>query len=69
MSVARQALQGFVVNTRAEFVAADLPALRSTAAKSNEVTDSYLTGLSSHHHLKLETLDGRIKHAAVELIK
>jgi len=69
MTIARQALQSFLVNNQTEFVPADLSALRASATKSAEVTDSYMADLASQHNLKLATLDGGIKHPAAELIK
>jgi hypothetical protein len=69
MTVAREALQSFITNTDASFLPADLPALRASATKSADVTDTYLAELASRHSLKLATLDIGIKHPAVELIK
>jgi predicted nucleic acid-binding protein len=69
MSIARQALQSFIANNHTEFVPADLPALRASAKNSADVTDSYMAELASCHNVKLATLDGGIKHSAVELIK
>ena len=69
MPIARQALRQFIASCRADFIAADLPALRSSAAKSSEVTHAYLAELAAQHHLKLATLDEGLKHSAAELIR
>jgi len=68
MATARRALEDFVTTNRVEFLAADLPALKATAAKSDTVTDNYLAELASRHDVKLATLDTGIKHRAVQLI-
>lgn len=69
MTVARNALESFITNNHTGFVPADLPALRASATKSADVTDTYLAELASRHNLKLATLDAGIKHSAAELIK
>jgi predicted nucleic acid-binding protein len=69
MTIAREALQSFMANNRIEFIPASLPALRASATKSADVTDSYLAELASHHKVKLATLDGGIEHPAAELIE
>lgn len=68
MAAARQLLQTFVQKNKAEFLAADLPALKSTAQKSDQVTDCYLAELAASRGMKLATLDTGINHSAVELI-
>src|SRR5438477_1826358 len=69
MTIARQALEDFLASNRVEFIAADLPALSASAAKSAEVTDSYLAELAARNNMRLATLDEGIKHRAAELIK
>lgn len=68
MSDARKALEKFLSETRATRITDDLPALESHAENSDQVTDQYLAALAERHGYKLATLDGGIKHAAVELI-
>jgi predicted nucleic acid-binding protein len=68
MTIARHALQSFMANYRTKFIPADLPALRASAKKSTDVTDSYLAELASHHKVKLATLDAGIDHPAAQLI-
>jgi predicted nucleic acid-binding protein len=68
MSGARTLLEDFLTKHSVEFIPADLPALKSRAATSNEVTDIYFAELASANGMKLATLDVRIKHSAVELI-
>ena len=68
MEDARKALEMFLSQTKATRIADDLPALKSHAENSGQVTDRYLATLADRHGYKLATLDGGIKHAAVELI-
>jgi predicted nucleic acid-binding protein len=68
MTTARQLLRSFIQKNKVEFLAADLPALKSTARKSDEVTDFYLAELAASKGMKLATLDTGIAHSAVELI-
>ena len=46
-----------------------LPALESHAENSEQVTDHYLATLAHRHGCKLATLDGSIRHPAVERIE
>jgi predicted nucleic acid-binding protein len=68
MSKARELLQRFIDERNALRIPDDLPALESKAAKSDEVTDSYLAELSARHDMELATMDGRVKHSSVALI-
>jgi hypothetical protein len=68
MPIARRVLAAFLERQQAEFVPADLPALKSHAGKSEEVTDCYLAELAASKGMKLATLDTGIWHAAAELI-
>jgi hypothetical protein len=69
MTASRQLLQAFLEKHKAEFIPADLPALKSSARKSDGVTDLYLAELASSKGMKLATFDTHIKHAAVHVIK
>ena len=69
MEQARTALETFIKDRRAEFVAADLPALDSMPATSDQVTDHYLANLAAKHGLKLATFDAGVKHEAVEVVR
>jgi predicted nucleic acid-binding protein len=69
MADARRLLEDFLVQRKVEFLPADLPALRSKAAKSDHVTDLYLADLAASRTMKLATLDGGIPHPAVEIIR
>ena len=69
MEDARKALETFLSETQATRIADDLPALESHAENSEEVTDQYLVALAERHGCKLATLDGGIRHRAVELIE
>ena len=68
MDKARDVLQTFKRERKADWIADDLEALDSVAKTSNQVTDCYLADLADKHGLKLATLDAGIKHRAVELI-
>jgi toxin-antitoxin system PIN domain toxin len=68
MAASRQLLQAFLAKHKAEFVPADLPALRSAATKSEAITDLYLAELASSKGMKFATFDTGIKHTAVEVI-
>ena len=68
MQSARQLLEGFLQKHKAQFLAADLPALQSKTQNSDQVTDQYLAELASSKGMKLATLDGNIQHPAAELI-
>jgi toxin-antitoxin system PIN domain toxin len=69
MDKARDLLQTFKRERKADWIADDLTALDSFAKTSNQVTDSYLADLAEKHGFKLATLDTGIKHRAVELIR
>jgi predicted nucleic acid-binding protein len=68
MGKARELLQRFLDEREAGRIPDDLPALESKAAKSEEVTDSYLAELAARHGMKFATLDERIRHRAVALL-
>jgi hypothetical protein len=69
MGGARTLLDDFLSKHSVEFVPSDLPALKSRAASSEQVTDIYLAELASAKGMKLATLDTGIKHSAVEAIQ
>jgi toxin-antitoxin system PIN domain toxin len=68
MADARKLLADFLKRHRVEFVSADLPALKSPGAKSDEITDLYLAELAASKAMKLATLDQGIRHAAAEVM-
>ncbi len=68
LATARELLRTFIEKSHAEFVADDLPSLKSRPRKNEEITDFYLADLALRSHMKLATLDSRIAHAGVELI-
>ena len=68
MTTTRQLLDAFLQKRGAQFVADDLPPLKSPAKRSEQVTDRYLAELASSKGMKLATLDAGIVHPAVELI-
>ena len=69
MSLARRSLEAFLAAHQVESIPADLPALKSTARTTGEVTDCYLADLAASKRMKLATLDTGMAHPAVELIK
>ncbi|HEY3913215.1 MAG TPA: TA system VapC family ribonuclease toxin [Verrucomicrobiae bacterium] len=66
MEKARELLKKFAEERNAEWIPDDLPALRSGAKKSEQVTDLYLAELAAKHGAKLATFDTAIKHSTVE---
>jgi uncharacterized protein len=68
MALARQSLEAFLAVHKVRTIPADLPALKSKARTTEEVTDCYLADLAASKGLKLATLDTRITHPAAELI-
>ncbi len=69
MADARRGLEKFAEERNVERIPDDLPALDSRPRKSDEVTDHYLADLAAKHSLKLATLDGQLKHPAVEVVR
>ncbi len=69
MLLARRSLEAFLGAHQVEHVPADLPALKSNARTTGEVTDSYLADLAASKKMKLATLDRGITHTAAELVR
>ncbi len=65
---ARKLLEDFLTQHAVEFVAADLPPLQSRPEQGVEVTDHYLSALAARKNCQLATLDGPMRHPAVELM-
>ena len=68
MTSARTLLEDFLAKYSVEFVAADLPGLKSKAKTSNLVMDMYLAELAGAKGVKLATLDQGIRDVAVEVV-
>jgi uncharacterized protein len=68
MPTARRLLEAFLEKHRPQFVADDLAPLKSSAGKSEQVTDWYLAELAASKGMKVATLDKGIAHAAVEVM-
>ena len=68
MEKARELLETFAKERKAERIADDLPALESKPAKTEQVTDLYLANLADKHGARLATFDRDIPHAAVDVI-
>jgi hypothetical protein len=68
MATSRQLLHAFLRKHGSQFKPDNLPALRCSAQKSEQVTDCYLAELAASNGMKLATLDARIVHAAVQVI-
>lgn len=69
MALAQQSLAAFLAAHKVQTISADLPALKSKAKTSAEVTDSYLAELAASKGMRLATLDRGIMHPAAELIR
>ena len=68
MERAREVLNRFISDFKADLIPDDLPALESHPLTSDQVTDHYLADLAVKHGLKLATLDGQLKHPSAELV-
>lgn len=68
MTTTRRLLESFLHKHRSQFIADDLSPLKSSARKSEQVTDLYLAELAASKGMKLAKLDEGIFHEAVELI-
>ena len=68
MDKAREALEKFCAERKAERIFDDLAPLDSNPKTSEQVTDFYLADLASKHRLKLATFDERLTHPAVQSI-
>jgi toxin-antitoxin system PIN domain toxin len=69
MAKARELLEAFARERKAERIADDLPALDSQPAKTEQVTDLYLANLADKHGARLATFDQDIPHNAVDVIR
>jgi predicted nucleic acid-binding protein len=67
MATSRRLLQAFQKHS-SQFIPDDLPALKCSAQKSEQVTDCYPAELAASNGMKLATLDAGIVHAAVQVI-
>lgn len=68
MATSRQLLEVFLKKRESLFIPDDLSPLKSSAQRSEHVTDLYLAELAASREMKLGTLDAGISHRAVELI-
>lgn len=68
MDKARELLERFIRERKADRIADDLPALESHPQLSEQVTDHYLADLAGRHGLRLATLDEGITHPAAEVV-
>ncbi len=68
MEKARDVLERFGSERKADRIPDDLPALDSHPRESDEVTDHYLANLAAKHGFKLATFDEKVKHSSIELI-
>ncbi len=70
MEQARKTLEDFYHSQDAEFLAADISALKGLPAPSaGKSTDWYLANLATEHSLKWATLDKTANHPASELVE
>jgi uncharacterized protein len=68
MHKAREALEKFCAERKAERIFDDLPALDSKPKTSEDVTDFYLGDLAAKHGMRLATFDEGLTHPAVQSI-
>jgi toxin-antitoxin system PIN domain toxin len=69
MEKARDLLNRFAADRKADRIADDLPALDSHPGKSEEVTDHYLADLAALHGARLATFDQNVTHSSVDVIR
>jgi toxin-antitoxin system PIN domain toxin len=69
MATTRQLLEAFLEKHSPQFIADDLPSLKSSAQNSEQVSDCYLAELAASKGMKLATFDAGIVHQAVEMIR
>jgi predicted nucleic acid-binding protein len=69
MHKARELLAHFAQERHVEWVPDDLEPLHSFPKTSEGVTDHYLADLAAKHEARLATLDQKIDHKAVEVIR
>jgi predicted nucleic acid-binding protein len=65
---ARDVLEKFASERKADRIQDDLPALESHPRTSEQVTDHYLADLAAKHGVKLATFDAQITHPHAELV-
>ena len=68
MDKAREALEKFCTERKAERILDDLAPLDSNPKTAEQVTDFYLADLASKHGMKLATFDEGLTHSAVQSI-
>ena len=68
MEKARELLERFSIERKAERISDDFAPLDSHPKSAEEVTDFYLADLANKHGAKLATLDEGIHHSAVEVV-
>lgn len=68
MATSRQLLESFLRKRESLFIADDLLPLKSSAQRSEHVTDLYLAELAASRGMKLATLDAGISHRTVVFI-
>jgi toxin-antitoxin system PIN domain toxin len=68
MERAREALERFAEERKAERIPDDLQALESHPRTSEQVTDHYLANLAAKHGLGLATFDKKLRHPSAEQV-
>jgi predicted nucleic acid-binding protein len=66
MDRARDVLERFALERKAERIPDDLPVLESHPRTSRQVMDHYLANLAAKHGCKLATFDAQLKHPSAE---
>jgi predicted nucleic acid-binding protein len=68
MERARDVLERFEAERKAERIPDDLPALASHPRTSDQVTDHYLADLAAKYGFRLATFDKLLRHPSAELV-
>jgi hypothetical protein len=68
MDRARDVLESFAAERKADRISDDLPVLESHPRTSNQVTDHYLANLAAKHGIRLATFDKQLSHPSAELV-
>jgi hypothetical protein len=68
MDRARDALERFAAERKAERIPDDLQALESHPRTSDQVTDHYLANLAAAHGFRLATFDKELRHPSAEQV-
>ncbi len=68
MDRARDVLESFAAERKADRIPDDLLALESHPRTSDQVTDHYLANLAAKHGFRLATFDKQLRHPSAEVV-